>query len=124
MQNVSLLLSELRKRTFAAIYCADKDAATITGRPPRISRKYCMRQMPLDLSDEDLSTASPDITRLSDQLDGNGWNTGARICRATWIRVKMLLSVVREDILELSLGPILDDTLTRAQWVQNVADRF
>lgn len=107
---ISFLLSELRKRAFAAIYSTDKDAATLLGRPPRINRRYCVCQLPLDISDEDLDAEAHKIPSVLNKLDVNGWNTDGILKRATWIRIKMLMSVVREDILDLALSPITSKT--------------
>lgn len=73
-EHVSLWLSELRKRTFAHTYIFDKAISSFTGRPPRLLRKYCSMQLPLDIRREHLWMPEAQLEREMNQLDVNGWS--------------------------------------------------
>ena len=112
-------LIQSRRNTFSAVYSLDKDAATLLGRPPRICRRFCSCRLPLDLDDEDILAVGGAVQLALAKLDQNGWNTTYNLCfsRAAWVRVRVLTSFVREDILELSLGISNNDVEKRVQWV-------
>jgi hypothetical protein len=106
-------LSELRRRSFANAFSSDKALSTFFGRPPRIAMRYCSRLPPYDLTDEEI-IATPDIrNKAIAKLDSAGWNTDGHLGRQTYARLKLLLNIVREDALELSLGPPAPDSEQR-----------
>jgi hypothetical protein len=113
----SIFLAEARKVFFATVYTADKELATFLGRPPRISRRYCACQLPLDLNEGEAQLQGDDLQRVLSQLDGKGWNSHGPVRRTGYIRIRMLTSFIREDILEISLGPAVDDLAQKAQYV-------
>ena len=80
----------------------DKNIATILGRPPLIHRSYCTLDAPLDLDDDDLT--GPELEREMRKLDHLGWNTDGRRRSTTFMRLRFLLSTIREEVLELHLG--------------------
>ncbi|KAL1885627.1 hypothetical protein Plec18167_001122 [Paecilomyces lecythidis] len=96
-------LLESRRRLFAAAYQLDKTIGTLLGRPPRISWRYSDCRMPLDISDEALAGDLDLVNDAQNFLDGEGWNTERTFQRASWIRVRFIISTFREEILELSL---------------------
>jgi hypothetical protein len=59
--------------------------------------------MPLDISDEALAGDADSLNAAQNFLDGNGWNTESIFQRASWIRVRFIISTFREEILELAL---------------------
>ena len=67
--------------------------------------------MPLDLTDDELDLEGEALTQAMSQLDSNGWNlnpqTGEdeKIPHVTAMRGWMVMATLREEILELSLGP-------------------
>jgi chromatin structure-remodeling complex subunit RSC3/30 len=98
-------LGELRRGSFAAAYSTDKSISTFLGRPPRISIRYSSCRPPYDLTDEELM-APPEVReRAIAALDPAGWNRKGLIYRQTYARIKHMNSVIREEALELSLGP-------------------
>ena len=102
------MVSELRKRIFCAAFATDKQLATFTGRPPALSRRYCNCQLPLDLTEAQLEAEGEELDQILSRLDVNGWNTDGVVSRASISRAWMLLSLVRDEILELSLGPAIE----------------
>jgi hypothetical protein len=113
---------ELRRHIFCNAYSTDKALSTFFGRPPRISKRYCSTQPPHDLTDDEI-IAPEDIRNLAlSKLDANGWNTQGLLCRSTWGRIKWRINIIREETLELSLGPPRADDQQRIK-VQAVLDR-
>lgn len=45
---------EAQRRLISKVFVIDKVAASFSGRPPLLSRKYMLTPLPLDLSDETL----------------------------------------------------------------------
>ena len=120
-ENISaapFMVSELRRRTFASAFIADKQIATFTGRPPRLSRRYSNCQLPLDLDDEQLMLDGEQRSQMLATLDENGWNKSA-FTHATALRGLMIMSLIRDEILELCLGPAHEYSHSRRECVQN-----
>ena len=111
-----LFILESRRRLFAAAYQLDKSIATFLGRPPRISWRHSDCSLPLDVSDHML-TGEPETLEVAQTLlNPHGWNTGKVYQRATWIRLRFIISTFREEILEFSLqrsSPERTDQLTQ-----------
>ena len=100
----SFMVSEFRRRLFCSVFVTDKQLATFMGRPPTLSRRYATCKLPLDLSDSELMADHDALERSKNLLDINGWNTSGAIYPSTIVRAWMLMSLVRDEILELSLG--------------------
>ncbi|KAL1303658.1 hypothetical protein AAFC00_007013 [Neodothiora populina] len=100
----SFFISQLRTRIFADIYVHDKLMATFLGRPPRLSHRYCVLQLPLDLSDDEIMLEGP---KLESAISGlkDDWNTVNRFSRVTRRRIWIPQARIREKILEFTLGP-------------------
>lgn len=96
--------SETRRRHSATLYNLDKSGALFHSLPPMLSRFYCTYQMPLDLTEDELYSGPERLAIALSQLDQNGWNTCGRIDTITWSRARCLLTPIREEILELSVG--------------------
>lgn len=95
---------EYKRRVIASIYGLDKNESLMNGVPFSLSYKFTHLRLPLDLSEHDLFLPKEDLIRAADQLDPNGWDKSGRIYRATILRAIVLLSKVREQILELALS--------------------
>ena len=80
------MVSELRKRVFVCAFLVDKQLATFTGRPPRLSRRYCNCQLPLDLDDTQLTIEGDELSHIVGTLDENGWNTEDKLSSVTILR--------------------------------------
>ena len=50
-----------------------------------------------------------------DDLDHEGWNPSSAVGRASWLRVSVISTRFKEEILEISLGSITDDLEERAR---------
>ncbi|GKZ20034.1 hypothetical protein AbraIFM66951_001626 [Aspergillus brasiliensis] len=96
-------LLESRRRLFAGAYQLDKSFCSLLGRPPRIPWRYSNCRMPLDGSDEALGSEANLLEAQNLKVDGNGWSVTPVFQRASWIRLRFIISTYREEILELSL---------------------
>ncbi|TLD17301.1 uncharacterized protein PgNI_00180 [Pyricularia grisea] len=106
--------AEARRRACWGIFTIDKIGAICTGRPPLFNRRYISTRMPLDVSDEDLLLPQDqfeEAVRL--KLDENGWNRNReKLGPVKYVRARIPMIVIRDEILELALGPA--DTLQRS----------
>lgn len=101
-------LCETRRRQFAAAYQLDKSIATFLGRPPRMPLRYCDCQMPLDISDDALTS----LQYAPTDLDANNWNVHGVFQRSSWMRVRFIISMFRDEILEVSLQKVTPQRAT------------
>ena len=108
-EDIPSFIIELRRRAFAAAYVADKAISTFLGRPPRISKKFSVCELPLDLSDEDLWLDGQQLQRAAERLDGRGWNVDRLLHQSTLTRVRALIAAIRDEVLEISLCTSVND---------------
>lgn len=62
--------------------------------------------MPLDISDEALATDNMVLNYSHEFLDENGWSLHGVVQRASWIRVRFIISTFRDEVLEVSLKKV------------------
>lgn len=96
--------SEFRKTLSASAYYLEKSDALFKARPPILTRFYCSYQIPLDLTEDELYGSRKGLAIAVSQLDKDGWNTCGRISAMTYFRASCVLTPIREEILEISLG--------------------
>lgn len=86
----------------------DKSLATYLGRPPLIHRLHCDITLPLDLDDADLILTGEELDSALRSVDQEGWNqatnSNKRLRPATVIRLRYHTSILRERVLDISLG--------------------
>lgn len=107
--HVPFWMSESRKRLFAACYIFDKSISNFLGRPPRLPRKYCTMQLPLDLEPGQLRLPEAELVRVVNKLDQHGWNTDASLGGMVWVRCHFIMSMICEDVLELALAALPEE---------------
>jgi hypothetical protein len=112
-QSLPFFLRELRRRSFANAFSSDKALSTFFGRPPRIAMRYCSSLPPYDLTEEEIIAPVDVRNRAIANLDPAGWNTRGVLGRQTFARLKLMINAVREEALELSLGPPAPDSEQR-----------
>lgn len=110
-------VAELRTRLFDQIFGHDKSISTFLGRPPRLGHRYCVLQLPLDLSDEELCLQGDELQRAISRLN-DGYNVDNKFNRSTWRRVRAAHIKTREDILEIVLGTSTEDIAGKAQKIR------
>ncbi|CCD55295.1 similar to transcription factor Cys6 [Botrytis cinerea T4] len=119
-------LSECKRRLFTIIFNFDKSSAHLTGRPPALSYRYTRFRFPLDIDDEVFAQGPEALRNAAEKLDANGWNQEARMTNATYIRAHGYLTIITDEILELSLTGNISDTRITALLarVQETYDGF
>jgi hypothetical protein len=110
-------MAELRKRLFMCAYDNDKYTASFAGRPPRLTRQYCLLQLPLDLTDTQTMSEGAELEKAVHSLDEEGWNQQGDVQRSTVARLSATNALISEEILEISLGNLPQDEV-----VQRAAD--
>ncbi|KAJ5318304.1 hypothetical protein N7476_004724 [Penicillium atrosanguineum] len=115
--NIPPYLLELRKRAVSLAHEFDKGLATFVGRPPRLHRRYFVLDLPLDLSNKLVMGPVEEFEAAKTELlDEKGWNRHEVLVHtASRHRSLWLLSVIREEVLELLLGPPLPETVSQAR---------
>lgn len=103
---IPLWLLELRKIVLAQIYTIDKMFATFVGRPFSISSKICFLQIPLDLDDDQLALPSDELETLVHKLKNDSSSPMESMNRRFgYTKLSVSILVMREEILQLFLGP-------------------
>ncbi|KAH8656163.1 hypothetical protein BGZ60DRAFT_385064 [Tricladium varicosporioides] len=110
-------LSELKKSLFTVIFSFDKGSSLLTGRPPALVYAYTRFKLPLDLSNEVLMQGGKQLADAVNSLDANGWNTNGQICQSTMTRAHGSLTIILNDILELSLGDASNCSAERIRYL-------
>ncbi|PYH90285.1 hypothetical protein BO71DRAFT_334810, partial [Aspergillus ellipticus CBS 707.79] len=109
-------LVELRKRVVTALaYERDKELAAFVGRPPHLSRRHYAVDLPLDLPDSIVTGPVEQLEAARAKLDDNGWSGDVMVNPVSRLRVIVFLSMVREEVLVLSLGPRMPNTAQQAR---------
>lgn len=110
-------LCELRIRLFGAIYVHDKYVSTYLGRPPHISYRHCVIQLPTDLCDDDVCSEQTELLNTLANLNG-GYARSGQLGRATLRRATTGHFIIREEILEIVLGNPQDDVSDRIHQIR------
>jgi hypothetical protein len=72
-------------------------------------------QLPLGLGIESWRLQGRALEEAVERLDAAGWDTGDSIRGTQWQRCSLICNMIREDILELSLGTMPQDDVAVAQ---------
>jgi hypothetical protein len=112
------LCSENKRRLFAQVFNTDKFTVSFTGRPPLISRRYCSTPLPLDLCDEVLTADDETLMNAVNSLDGRGWNTVGGLYPATLMRARFMITVILDELIEISLDRTRGVTIDHLQCVK------
>jgi hypothetical protein len=110
-------LTQWKLGCFATAFYADKCLATFSGRPPLLQHRYCTSALPLDLSDEILGPDGPSSfsREVMGLLSPEGWNGEGRIYRSSCMRLRLLLAMFRDKVLELTAARYDEHILLRAK---------
>lgn len=101
----------------ASAYAMDKEFATTLGRPPRICSRYCHIHMPRDLSHVEITASPEEIDQALLKLDANGWNTRGEATHEVKLRIALMTSLIRENVLELSMCVSTSDLEAKVEYV-------
>ena len=127
MSPLDQLLEAILTRTslFVCAYENDKYSAVYHGRPPRLTRSYCLLQVPLDLSDSQIMLDGEELEKVVANVERNGWNKREPIHRCTFSRIFTENALLTEEILEISMGSLAqDEVVRRAANIEAQADRM
>lgn len=86
-----------------------------TGRPPSLSHRYYSCPPPLDINDDTLICGGVELEREIKSLDENGWNTQGRVFESTIVRMMLMNSLIKEEIMEIFLGSQAQFSLQRLE---------
>lgn len=95
---------QMRRRVACQIFVMDKFLSSFLGRTPLLTRRFCALPLPLDLDDAALRVDARSFQRQMDELDIRGWNTHGGFYAGSLLRVRLVLSLVRDEMLEAVLG--------------------
>jgi hypothetical protein len=107
--------SEFRGQLSATIYYLEKSGALFNSRPPMLPRLYYTYQIPLDLTEDELYSGPERLATAISQLDKDGWNTCSRIDTITYVRAFLMITDIREVILEMAVGVNVHTTPSRIE---------
>lgn len=97
-------LAEIRKANVMFAYAIDKMIAVFVGRPPRISRRYVVLEVPMSLNDDALALPPQELEEMIAGMGDDLWRYKNISNFPTLIYANDPLMVMREDVLELFLG--------------------
>lgn len=70
--------------------------------------------MPLDLADSALMGTSETLLKARGNLDTDGWSKDKAVLPVSIQRARLMLCMIREEALELKLGPAATDLEVKA----------
>ena len=79
--------------------------------------------MPLDLADDQLLADTTEVERAGLMLDREGWSTTARYFSSTWARLRYVLGVFREEVLEFPFRPLTAENRAKLMQVSRRNDK-
>ncbi|KAF5973525.1 hypothetical protein FBULB1_8271 [Fusarium bulbicola] len=100
--SVSSIPTEIRRRIGCQVFIVDKFLATFVERPPLLTRRFCFINLPLDLEESVLVSDKAAFQRQIQGLDQDGWNMNGRIYSSSLLRVRMMIALLRDQILEVA----------------------
>ncbi|KAK2594915.1 hypothetical protein QQS21_007363 [Conoideocrella luteorostrata] len=108
-----MISMEARRRVRCQIFIVDKFLATFVGRPPLLTRRFCSMKLPLDLDETALLSDKKTFRGHLQRLDSDGWNVDGKFHSSTLLRIRMMVALIRDEILEIGLAqnesPSIDD---------------
>ncbi|PON20033.1 hypothetical protein TGAM01_v211093 [Trichoderma gamsii] len=112
--SVPFYMTEIRKRAVACAHDLDKVCASFTSRPVHLSRHFCVIELPLDIADSALMGEPEMLLKARQNLDADGWSKDKAVLPVSVSRARLLLSMLREEALELKLGPAASNLEAKA----------
>jgi hypothetical protein len=95
---------EARRRIVCQIFIVDKFLATFVGRPPLLTSRFCSINLPLDLDDKTLLSDNETFQQQVPYIDSNGWSIDGQFNSSSILRVRTMVALVRDKILEIGLN--------------------
>lgn len=98
------MASEIKRRVFVNLFNLDKVGSSYHGRPPLLGHRYASSPLPLDVDDEDLLAGGEQLDRAVALLDADGWNTKGFVYPTTVLRCRVMIAMIKDELIELALG--------------------
>ncbi|KAI9728332.1 MAG: hypothetical protein M1828_003732 [Chrysothrix sp. TS-e1954] len=117
---VSLLYLENRKQIFWQLWGTQQNVAHFAGRPNALSWRYITLSKPLDVREESL--IHDDWTEVASSLNEFGWNSSGQMSENTIRRVYAFCNLIRDELIELSLGVPQEDFAQRIAAIRRKID--
>lgn len=103
--------SEAKRRLVSQVFVIDKVAASFSGRPPLLNRRYMHTPPPLDVADEALLGGPDALARAVRALDPRGWRVDqdqdGQLRSTTILRARRLLMCITDEVMEIALGNVM-----------------
>lgn len=80
--------------------------------------------MPLDLADDEILADANEVEQIELMLDPEGWSATARYASSTWARLRYVLGVFQEEILEFPFRPFTAENKAKLMQVSKQNLRF
>ncbi|KAJ5225196.1 hypothetical protein N7468_006421 [Penicillium chermesinum] len=104
---IPFFLAECRRKTYASSYYLDKVFAIVLSRPPRMSARHADCKLPLDLASRDIFVSSEaEVESSCRKVTSDGWANDSRYHTTTWARVRCILGVFREEMIEFQISAV------------------
>ncbi|KAI1331561.1 hypothetical protein F5Y16DRAFT_408161 [Xylariaceae sp. FL0255] len=99
--------SEIKRKLYYSIYIIHMSLVSLTGRPPLMSKRFHTTPIPLDLPNMSLFSRDENaLVEAPDHYDPvTGWDKYGRKLASMPMRCRAKIALLREDILDLALGP-------------------
>lgn len=78
--------------------------------------------MPLELTDNELLGDQPKFEEACSKLMPSGWSSEAKLCSATWVRLRYIWTAFREEVLEYPFRPLTAETVASLKVVAERLD--
>lgn len=98
------LCSEFKRWLFGSIFANDKVHSSFSGHPPLLASRFCTTPLPSDLGSEELLGNPEELQNAASKLDEHGWSTGGQLHPAGVGRIRMAMSFIMEDIVNIALS--------------------
>jgi hypothetical protein len=101
--NAPFFLAECRRKTYAKSYNISVGIASLFDRPSLLCTRHSDVLPPLELSDDELISATTDWTSVSSKLSTSGWSTEDVYYPTSFLRMRLRWAQLREEVLDVSL---------------------
>lgn len=66
-------------------------------------------RLPLDLADDELFADASELQQACLRLTPEGWNAEGQHTNVTWLRIRHIIGIFREEIYEYSFRPLTSE---------------
>lgn len=77
---------------------------TFLGRPPLLSSRYVSTPLPLDIPDSGFVGDADELRAAVADVDEEGWSRNNKISAMTFLRARVSLAYVKDDLIAIALS--------------------